>query len=173
MVTERESGTSVALAQCWHVVDGILFQIRTGPWLQNFGREVVSRQVVWKNRCPWDFVKIYPKLWITTATSKLVDLRMAFYQSSRNFKLEGGQYLVAECENMRHEWYHSVFPLNDCLGNRNGHFLWGGQGFKQSDRNTSLRDGRYLQAELCNMWGGWGATRTDLESCISNDDGNL
>lgn len=74
---------------------------------------------------------------------------------------------------MRHEWDHSVFPLNDCLGNRNGHFLWGGQGFKQSDRNTSLRDGRYLQVELCNMWGGWGATPTDLESCISNDDGNL
>jgi CVNH domain len=98
---------------------------------------------------------------------------MDFSTSLHDVKLDDQETLVAKCENSRHEWELSAFPLNEYLGNNDGHFVWRWQGFKQTARNVYLRDSRFLHAELENAGGGWNATSVDLSEYIENQDGAL
>jgi hypothetical protein len=53
---------------------------------------------------------------------------MPFHHSAQNITIEDGHILKAELANMDGEWVEAEFDLNDCIGNNNGAFEWGGGG---------------------------------------------
>lgn len=53
---------------------------------------------------------------------------MGFHESAQNIRVEDGHMLHAELCNVEGEWVEAEFDLNDCIGNNNGAFHWGGGG---------------------------------------------
>ena len=53
---------------------------------------------------------------------------MPFHHSAQNITVEDGHMLHAELCNVEGEYVEAEFDLNDCIGNDNGAFQWGGGG---------------------------------------------
>lgn len=53
---------------------------------------------------------------------------MPFHESAQGITVEDGHMLRAELANVEGEFVEAEFDLNDCIGNNNGAFEWGGGG---------------------------------------------
>ncbi|KAG2420112.1 hypothetical protein HFD88_004912 [Aspergillus terreus] len=107
---------------------------------------------------------------------------MSFQQSACDIHLnperEGTTSLVAICNNDEGSGLTSKLPLDNFLGNKDGHFVWGGKNITQSCRNMQLRrEGPnrlpILHADLRNSAGDFVPADCHLEEHIWNIDGEL
>ncbi|KAI5817436.1 Cyanovirin-N [Pyronema omphalodes] len=74
---------------------------------------------------------------------------MTFDISAKEIELKDGHYLKATLKNFNGDWVHAKIDLDECLGNTDGWFLWGGKNFSKTARNFRLEDGgKKLVAEL-------------------------
>ncbi|KAJ5169196.1 uncharacterized protein N7482_004790 [Penicillium canariense] len=105
---------------------------------------------------------------------------MSFNESACDIHLSalrGGTVLNAICNNDEGSGLTTDFLLDQCLGNNDGHFEWGGTDFSKSARNASISEGPkrkpILHAELLNSSGDYVSTEIDLAPHIANIDGEL
>ncbi|KAJ5627830.1 hypothetical protein N7490_010058 [Penicillium lividum] len=106
---------------------------------------------------------------------------MSFHNSACDIHLSKDDYctyLTAICNNEEGCGLNHTIPLDDYLGNENGHFSWGGKNFSHDARNTSLtREGPdkrpFLHSELRDSSGHFVSNDIDLASHIANIDGEL
>ncbi|KAJ5623971.1 cyanovirin-N family protein, partial [Penicillium lagena] len=78
---------------------------------------------------------------------------MSFHTSSVNITLRNRHTLSCRCERPDGSWSYSRLDLNECLGNNNGEFVWGGHNFAHSASQIHLslegKDGTpWLHAQL-------------------------
>ncbi|KAL8924492.1 MAG: hypothetical protein Q9172_002657 [Xanthocarpia lactea] len=98
---------------------------------------------------------------------------MAFYETSRDVKLNSDLNLQAKCMNMRKEWEASTFLLTQNLGNNDGNLVWGGCDFDHSARDVTLRENRFLEGKFQALSGEWKYQSLDLGQYIASFDGAL
>ncbi|KAJ6103831.1 hypothetical protein N7486_004053 [Penicillium sp. IBT 16267x] len=106
---------------------------------------------------------------------------MSFHQSACDIHLTtepGATSLVAICNNDEGCGLVTDIILDECLGNQDGHFGWGGKDFSKSARNTSIsREGPdrkpILHSDLLNSSGDFVHNDIDLTTHIANIDGYL
>lgn len=99
-----------------------------------------------------------------------------FSSSCHSITLDREYVLVATCRTSVHGQYRvSSLPLNSCLSNKHGQFVWSRSGnFAASARNVRLvENGRVLEAELWTASGSWNKTYVRLDERISNNAGDL
>ncbi|KAF8423012.1 Cyanovirin-N [Tirmania nivea] len=105
-----------------------------------------------------------------------------FHMSSVNIKLSYWQgnppYLESECRDESGYTHQSRLNLDECIGNINGYFAWGGRGFSRSARNIKLEiEGSaqvpILRAELYDLAGNWNWRDISLTERISNFNGQM
>jgi hypothetical protein len=98
-----------------------------------------------------------------------------FSHSASRISLDHDHDLIAECGAMDGSRRLSSISLNRVLTNDDGHFRWAREGnFGASTRNVRLiRDGKFLQAELCRCDGSWRWDEICLDERIENSNGNL
>ncbi|KAL4724742.1 hypothetical protein ACLX1H_008187 [Fusarium chlamydosporum] len=101
-----------------------------------------------------------------------------FHESSTNIRLEDGHILVAECGNGEGEYVESTLDLDYYIGNNDGAFEWGGEGFSGSAEDISFdiegADGvPVLRAMLNPVDGDPVEANVNLAECIGNDCGTL
>ncbi|KAI1063243.1 hypothetical protein LB507_005718 [Fusarium sp. FIESC RH6] len=101
-----------------------------------------------------------------------------FHESSQNIWLEDGHILHAECGNGEGEYVESTLDLDYYIGNNDGAFQWGGEGFSGSASDISFDmegDGSYpiLRAHLNPYEGDPVEADVNLAECIGNDCGTL
>jgi CVNH domain len=109
------------------------------------------------------------------------EMRGNFSMSSEGTTLRhhGGHHydLVSRCRRVDGHMAESHLPLNDVLGNNDGHFAWSDDGngnFGASARGVRLVDGgRVLEAELRRVDGSWNWSRVHLDERVGNSDGRL
>ena len=85
-----------------------------------------------------------------------------FFESSQNVHMEGA-ILVANCKNGLGVFDTSTLDTNNVLGNNNGQFQIGSNGWFDSAGNASL-SGSSLSADLPNAAGQSNLTQIDLDS---------
>ncbi|KAH7375556.1 Cyanovirin-N [Plectosphaerella cucumerina] len=103
---------------------------------------------------------------------------MPFHHSAQNITIEDGHILKAELANMDGEWVEAEFDLNDCIGNNNGAFEWGGGGFANSAEEISFElEGDdsvpILRANLWNVEGELVGGDINLAERINNNNGEF
>ncbi|KAJ5545236.1 Cyanovirin-N [Penicillium sp. DV-2018c] len=106
---------------------------------------------------------------------------MSFNKTSCNIHLsaEGdGTHLAAICNNDEGSGLTTEVLLDKYLGNKDGHFEWGGTNFSKSARNITCRtegpDRKpILRCELRNSSGEYVPDKTDLTDHIANVEGEL
>jgi hypothetical protein len=94
-----------------------------------------------------------------------------FDDTYRNAVINGG-VLHAECFTLIGEVRKSSINLDQCIGNHNGNFHWGGCNFSATAQNVRL-EGSHLHARLATLTGEWHDACTDLQAHIKNIEGNL
>ncbi len=95
-----------------------------------------------------------------------------FRESCRNIRLHYRNILLADCRTIDGTYRFSSLDLDTLLGNIDGKFVWGKQGFSQSAREVTL-EGTVLTADLMNTAGAWVSASADLSAFIRNNDGVL
>lgn len=95
-----------------------------------------------------------------------------FENSCIKIRLHDRNILLADCRTIDGSYRFSSLDLDTLLGNIDGKFVWGKQGFSQSAREVSL-EGTILTADLMNMAGVWVSASADLNPFIQNNDGVL
>ncbi|TDZ34327.1 Cyanovirin-N-like protein [Colletotrichum trifolii] len=103
---------------------------------------------------------------------------MSFHASAQEIRVDDGHILRAQLANGDGEWNDVEVNLNDFLGNDNGSFQWGGQGFSNSaedihftlegDDNVPI-----LRARLFNLEGEAVDADVNLSERVGNDNGNF
>ncbi|KAI9052069.1 hypothetical protein LZ554_004322 [Drepanopeziza brunnea f. sp. 'monogermtubi'] len=104
---------------------------------------------------------------------------MSFHASAQDIRVEDNHILKATLTNAAGEPVEAELDLNDCIGNQDGRFEWGGQGFSDSGQNFSFSieggeaDLPILRGELSNVEGEPVACDINLSERIENRDGEL
>ncbi|KAF5596791.1 cyanovirin-N [Fusarium subglutinans] len=101
-----------------------------------------------------------------------------FHESSSDIELEDGHILVAQCNDADGEPQESRLDLDYYIGNNDGSFYWGGEGFSgsASDITFSLEGDDnvpVLRALLNPVDGDPVEADLNLAECIGNDNGTL
>ncbi|EAW11650.1 CVNH domain-containing protein [Aspergillus clavatus NRRL 1] len=101
-----------------------------------------------------------------------------FNTSSDTITLKGNHILCSRCKRPDGSWGFSELDLNDCLGNNNGKFVWGGGSFADSAAQVHLAlegaDARpMLHAQLNDRHGSVQSASVNLAECIQNEAGGL
>ncbi|KAM0278278.1 hypothetical protein ACHAQH_005291 [Verticillium albo-atrum] len=101
---------------------------------------------------------------------------MPFHESAQGITVEDGHMLRAELANVEGEFVEAEFDLNDCIGNSNGSFEWGGGGFANSAEDISFElEGDHgvpiLRARLYNVEGEAVDADINLAERLHNNDG--
>ncbi|ORX88909.1 Cyanovirin-N [Clohesyomyces aquaticus] len=63
---------------------------------------------------------------------------MSFHTTAENIRVDDNRFLRARLTNGDGEWVDAEIDLNNCLGNSNGQFVWGGSGFADSCESVSF-----------------------------------
>ncbi|KAF2144538.1 uncharacterized protein K452DRAFT_284861 [Aplosporella prunicola CBS 121167] len=104
---------------------------------------------------------------------------MSFHASAQDIRVENGHWLKARLAGEGHHDHHDAdLDLNRCIGNIDGHFQWGAQGFSESARNISFHieggaNVPVLRAELRDQHGNWQARDINLAERIQNRNGHF
>ncbi|CAI7599238.1 unnamed protein product [Penicillium glandicola] len=106
---------------------------------------------------------------------------MSFHHSACDIRLRGEPSctcLSAICNNEEGTGLTDTIPLDECLGNENGHFSWGGKNFSHDAQNISLVSQGpdktpILHSNLRDSSGNFVPTEIDLATHIANIDGHL
>ncbi|EKD17170.1 uncharacterized protein L3040_005392 [Drepanopeziza brunnea f. sp. 'multigermtubi'] len=107
---------------------------------------------------------------------------MSFHASAQDVRVEDNHILKATLTNAAGEPVEAELDLDNCIGNQDGRFEWGGQGFSDSGQNFSFgieggeggEDGLpILRGELSNVEGEPVACDINLSERIENRDGEL
>ncbi|KAF2395997.1 CVNH domain-containing protein [Trichodelitschia bisporula] len=92
-------------------------------------------------------------------------------------RVDEGRYLRGQLRNGNGDLVDAEINLNDVLGNDNGYFTWGGQGFADSAENVTFSfegDGvPILRAELRDAEGNLQYRDINLSERIGNNDGGF
>ncbi|KAH7327582.1 Cyanovirin-N [Rhizoctonia solani] len=105
---------------------------------------------------------------------------MAFAASATldSIQLGDSHILSAMLLRINGEWKPATFDLNDCIGNINGTFAWGGKGFSHTASNVVIDMSHAptlvrLVAALKRFDGSYAASDIHLNECIANMDGEF
>ncbi|KAF9894871.1 hypothetical protein FE257_004492 [Aspergillus nanangensis] len=103
---------------------------------------------------------------------------MSFHETACDIHLSPDNALVAICNNEEGSGLTSEIQLDDFLGNKDGHFVWGGKNVTQTSRNLRLiREGPsrlpILHADLQNSSGKYVGADCHLHEGIININGEL
>ncbi|KAJ5497540.1 hypothetical protein N7463_009527 [Penicillium fimorum] len=106
---------------------------------------------------------------------------MSFHHSACDIHLSdelGCTLLCAICNNDEGSGLSDNIHLDECLGNENGHFSWGGRNFSLDARNITLvaqgpDKTPVLHSDLLNSSGDFVSSEIDLATHIANIDGQL
>ncbi|OLN97900.1 Cyanovirin-N-like protein [Colletotrichum chlorophyti] len=102
---------------------------------------------------------------------------MSFHASAEDTRVDDGHILRARLQNGEGEFVDAELDLNQVLGNNNGSFEWGGEGFANSAEDISFDfegDGvPILRARLFNLEGEAVDSDVNLAERIGNNDGNF
>ncbi|KAK4105443.1 Cyanovirin-N [Parathielavia hyrcaniae] len=101
---------------------------------------------------------------------------MPFHESAADIEVSDGHILKARLKNMDGEEVDAEFDLNSCIGNNDGSFEWGGEGFAGSAEDISFSlEGDdsvpVLRASLKNAEGELVDADINLGERIHNNDG--
>ncbi|KAM0191952.1 hypothetical protein ACHAPI_008672 [Fusarium lateritium] len=101
-----------------------------------------------------------------------------FHESSSDIQLEDGHILVAQCNDADGEAQESRLDLDYYIGNNDGAFYWGGEGFSGSASDVTFDlEGDdsvpVLRAYLNPVDGDPVEANVNLAECIGNDNGTL
>jgi hypothetical protein len=101
----------------------------------------------------------------------------SFHSSAQEVNVEDGHVLIAQLCNEDGDFVDAQFDLNDCIGNNNGSFHWGGGGFADSAEDISFEmegDGEpILRARLYNMDGELVECDINLAERLGNANGEF
>ncbi|CCX15418.1 Cyanovirin-N [Pyronema domesticum] len=100
---------------------------------------------------------------------------MSFHISAKEIELKDGHWLKATLKNRNGDWVHSKLDLDQCIGNTDGWFIWGGKNYSHTARNFRLEEGgAKLVAELLTADQRYRELQgIDLHHRIENRDGKL
>ncbi|KAJ5352836.1 Cyanovirin-N [Penicillium brevicompactum] len=103
---------------------------------------------------------------------------MSFHASASKIELEDDHILKATLRNEDGDEDDSTLDLNEIIGNDDGHFAWGGGGFKDSADEISFdlegdEDVPILRAKLKDVDGEEHEADINLAERIGNDNGHL
>ncbi|PYH49942.1 CVNH domain-containing protein [Aspergillus saccharolyticus JOP 1030-1] len=103
---------------------------------------------------------------------------MSFHLSASEVRIDDNHILVAVLRNEEGNEIESRLDLNEYLGNNEGRFEWGGNGFSETARQVSFSiegggEVPVLRAELANSEGEYFPADVNLSEHIENDNGNL
>ncbi|RMJ23520.1 CVNH domain-containing protein [Aspergillus sp. HF37] len=103
---------------------------------------------------------------------------MGFQNSSTGITLQNRHTLRCQCAKPDGTFENSQIDLNECLGNNNGKFVWGGDNFADSASQIHLSiEGEagvpYLHAQLNDRHGSVQSASVNLGECIRNEVGEL
>ncbi|PYI30651.1 CVNH domain-containing protein [Aspergillus aculeatinus CBS 121060] len=103
---------------------------------------------------------------------------MSFHLSASDVHIDDNHILVAVLRDEEGEEHESTLDLDEFLGNNEGRFDWGGNGFSGSARDVtfSIEGGGevpVLRAELANSEGEYFPADVNLSEHIENDNGKL
>ncbi|RJE26799.1 CVNH domain protein [Aspergillus sclerotialis] len=101
-----------------------------------------------------------------------------FQNSSTSITLRNNHFLHCFCQKPDGSYECSQIDLNDCLGNNNGKFVWGGDNFANNASQIHLSiEGEagvpYLHAQLNDRKGSVQSASVNLGECIRNEAGAL
>ncbi|KAK1590486.1 CVNH domain-containing protein [Colletotrichum navitas] len=101
---------------------------------------------------------------------------MSFHVSAQDVRVDDGYILRARLNREDGECVDAEYNLNECLGNSNGSFEWGGSNFAQSaeDIHFSIEGDAgvpVLRARLFNVEGQPIDCNVNLSERIGNDNG--
>ncbi|KAF4962173.1 hypothetical protein FSARC_9747 [Fusarium sarcochroum] len=101
-----------------------------------------------------------------------------FHESSEDIRLEDGHILIANCGNGEGDYVESTLDLDYYIGNDDGSFQWGGEGFSGSASDITLSiegddNVPILRAWLNPMDGDAVEANLNLAEAIGNDSGTL
>ncbi|KAK2049406.1 CVNH domain-containing protein [Colletotrichum somersetense] len=101
---------------------------------------------------------------------------MSFHVSAQDIRVDDGHILRARLTNADGESVDAEMNLNDCLGNNNGSFEWGGNGFANSAEGIyfDIEGGAnvpVLRARLFNVEGQPIDCNVNLAERIGNENG--
>ncbi|KAJ5364812.1 uncharacterized protein N7496_010525 [Penicillium cataractarum] len=106
---------------------------------------------------------------------------MAFNKTACDIHLslhDGGTHLIAICNNDEGSGITGDLLLDQCLGSKDGHFVWGGTNFSKNAKNVTFStegpDRKpILHSELLDSSGHYVQDKVDLASHIANVEGEL
>ncbi|RJE19926.1 CVNH [Aspergillus sclerotialis] len=103
---------------------------------------------------------------------------MSFVATAEEVRLEDDHVLVAQLQNEEGEMVDASIDLNECIGNNDGSFEWGGVNFSESAEDISFElegDDQIpvLRARLNPAEGDPIDADINLAERISNQDGNF
>ncbi|KAK1999382.1 CVNH domain-containing protein [Colletotrichum falcatum] len=103
---------------------------------------------------------------------------MSFHVSAQDIRVDDGHILRARLNNSNGDAVDAEYDLNDCLGNNNGTFEWGGNGFANSCEGVhfTIEGGEgvpVLRARLFTVDGEPVDRDVNLSERISNEDGRF
>ncbi|KAH2909303.1 hypothetical protein KXW25_004166 [Aspergillus fumigatus] len=101
-----------------------------------------------------------------------------FHTTCDTIVLKDKHILSSRCKRPDGTYSFSEIDLNDCLGNNNGKFVWGGESFADSASQVHLAlewgEGRpMLHAQLNDWHGSVQSASVNLGECIQNEAGGL
>ncbi|PYI03801.1 Cyanovirin-N [Aspergillus sclerotiicarbonarius CBS 121057] len=103
---------------------------------------------------------------------------MSFYRTAQEIRVVDGHILVAVVEQEGGNWDESSFDLNNCIGNDEGRFQWGGRDFAGSAQDIrfdieGVDNVPVLRARLANSEGELFDADVNLAEHITNRNGVL
>ncbi|KAE8351573.1 Cyanovirin-N [Aspergillus coremiiformis] len=105
---------------------------------------------------------------------------MSFHHTARNWRIhhDNGETLFrVELRDVQGNWHERTVRLDDHIGNTDGWFIWGGNGFTRTARNVRLEDTEWGPKLVAVLESNGGGDRGDqgmlLGDKIKNEDGHL
>ena len=98
---------------------------------------------------------------------------MSYHLTSRDIQISDAT-LSAVCRANYGKWHTSQLNLDAHIGNTNGDFVWGSQGFSKGARNVRVTNGgKVLEAELPDGANSYRKAAVDIARKLANVDGTL
>ncbi|PWY86894.1 Cyanovirin-N [Aspergillus heteromorphus CBS 117.55] len=103
---------------------------------------------------------------------------MSFFRTANDIRVDDGHILVANVQRENGEFDESTFDLNECLGNNEGRFQWGGSNFSESAQDIQFHieggdNVPVLRARLANSEDQFSDADVNLAEHITNNNGVL
>ncbi|KAB8219450.1 Cyanovirin-N [Aspergillus novoparasiticus] len=98
-----------------------------------------------------------------------------FSQSATDVRVDG-PILYARLENSDGYWEDAEFDLDQFIGNEDGRFVWGDNGFSQSATDIEFHfvdEKPILRAQLQDRDGHWNDAEINLDEAITNNNGQF